>query len=212
MSAKHCKAFGLSISRRYTWAMTKALRLTAEIDPPRSDLTLGHYAILGLLRVQPTHGYEIARCFRDGTELGLVLPLDMNAVYALLKDLQAQGLIEGHQEVIGLRPARTVFHLSPNAQTRFLTWLAQPVERLRELRSAFLVKLYFCRDLGIEPTERLLAAQIQTTRAYLDHLSESQQATSAGSFARSVYASKIGAAGAALAWLDEERSALSGTA
>jgi hypothetical protein len=42
-----------------------------------------------------------------------------------------------------------------------------------ELRSAFLVKLYFCRALGVEATERLLA--------------------------------EIGAAGAALAWVDDER-------
>jgi DNA-binding PadR family transcriptional regulator len=189
--------------------MGKTLRLTADVDPPTSELTLGHYAILGVLRARPTHGYEIAQRFGDNTDLSLVLPLDRNSVYTLLKDLDSQGLIQGRREVIGLRPVRTVFSLTSDARTRFLAWATEPVERLRELRSAFLLKLYFCRELGAEPSARLLDAQVQTTRAYLEDVSQLMRASQLGSFTQSVYSSKLGAAEAALSWLLEESAHLS---
>jgi DNA-binding PadR family transcriptional regulator len=155
---------------------------------------LGEYAILGLLRERPMHGYEIARRFAADLDLGLVLPLDMSTVYALLKDLHEQGLIEGRRETVGLRPPRTVYSLTPQAEVLLDRWLGEPVARLREVRADLLVKLYFCRMVGDRQTARLLDAQIETSRAYLDRL---------GRLA-------AGAARATVAWLEEERGRFAG--
>lgn len=176
----------------------------------KAALTVAEYAILGILRERPMHGYEIARRFAADLDLGLVLPLDMSNVYAMLKDLHEQGLIEGRRERVGSRPPRTVFQLTDGAETQFLHWLEEPVGRLREVRSDLLVKLYFCRAIGARSTERLLDAQIGASTAYLERLMRLAAEAAAGSFERLVRDSKIGAARATVVWLEEERARLAG--
>ena len=113
-----------------------------------AGLSVGEYAVLGVLRERPMHGYDVSRRFIADLDLGLVLPMDMSTVYAILKELHEQGLIEGEREVVGLRPPRTVFQLTPEAEAQFLAWLREPVHRLREVRADLLLKLYFCRAAG----------------------------------------------------------------
>src|SRR3954447_23674923 len=105
-----------------------------------TGLSVGEYAVLGVLRERPMHGYDISRRFVADLDLGLVLPMDMSTVYAILKDLHEQGLIEGEREVVGLRPPRTVSQLTSDAEAQFLHWLEEPVHRLREIRADLLVK------------------------------------------------------------------------
>src|SRR5579885_3227493 len=126
----------------------------------KTGLSAGEYAILGVLRERPMHGYEVSRRFAADLDLGLVLPMDMSTVYAILKDLHEQGLIEGQRETVGLRPPRTVYQLTAEADAQFLRWLEEPVHRLREVRADLLVNLYFCRGLSRQATRALLDAQI----------------------------------------------------
>lgn len=174
----------------------------------RSGLTLGEYALLGVLREAPMHGYDIARRFAPDQDLALVLPMDMSNVYAMLKDLQEQGLIEGQRQVVGQRPPRTVFHLTPEAEAQFGQWLEEPVHRMRALRSDLLVKLYFCRAISVACTLRLLDAQIAASREYLNRLLRLAEESAPGSFERLVCDSKVGAARAAVIWLEDERQRL----
>src|ERR1700687_3308617 len=118
-------------------------------DMPKrtAGLSVGEYAVLGVLRERPMHGYEIARRFVADLDLGLVLPMDMSTVYAILKELHELGLIDGEREEVGLTPPRTGSQLTNGAEAQFLQWLTEPVHRLREVRADLLVKLYFCRAL-----------------------------------------------------------------
>lgn len=175
-----------------------------------SGLSLGEYAILGVLRERPMHGYEIARRFAADLDLGLVVPMDMSTVYALLKDLHEQGLIEGQREVVGLRPPRTVYTLIPEAETQFLHWLDEPVGRLREIRADLMVKLYFCRAIGRRCAIHLLDAQIAASRIYLDRVLSLAAQAERGSFERLVRDSKVSAAQATVAWLEAERQRTAG--
>lgn len=174
----------------------------------KSGLTPTEFAILGLLAAQPMHGYQIARHFTGAGDLSLVLPLDMSSVYGALRDLQEQGLIDGLRESAGARPPRTVFHLSAEARDLFDTWREEPVTRLREIRADFLLKLYFCRAAGPAAVVRLLDAQIAAGRAYRDRLAALITEDPPESFERLVRASKLSAAHATVAWLEQERARL----
>ena len=176
----------------------------------KAGLSLGDYAVLGILRERPMHGYDVARHFGPDRDLALVLPMEMSNLYAMLKDLQEQGLIEGEREIVGLRPPRTVFHLTAEAEEQFFTWLEEPVGRMREVRSDLLVKLYFCRAISPTVTRRLLDAQLSVSGSYLDRLTRLAQESTVDSFERLVYGSKIGAAQAAVRWLEAERARLGG--
>jgi len=175
-----------------------------------TSVSLGEYAVLGVLRERAMHGYEVSRRFVADLDLGLVLPMDMSTVYALLKDLHEQGLIEGQREVVGLRPPRTVYSLTPEAEAQFQRWLYEPVTRLREVRSELMVKLYFCRAIGSRCTARLLDAQIAASRIYLARVTRLAADVDPGSFERLVRASKVSAARATVAWLEDERAGLAG--
>ena len=170
-----------------------------------AGLSVGEYAVLGVLRERAMHGYEIARRFLADLDLGLVLPMDMSTVYAILKDLHDQGLIDGEREVVGLRPPRTVYQLTPEAETQFLHWLEEPVHRLREVRADLLVKLYFCRAISKQVTLRLLESQLVQSQTYLARAERLAAEAAVDSFERLVRASKVSAARGTLAWLEAER-------
>lgn len=171
----------------------------------RVNLAPAEYAILGLLHERPLHGYAIARHFAADLDLGLVCPQEMSNVYALLRDLQEQGLIVGERQQAGARPPRMVFHLTNEAEARLHSWLTEPVGRMREVRLDFLLKLYFCRRAGAQPAAALLDGQIAACEAYVARLDAAARSHPADAFEYLVAESKVTAARGVLAWLNEVR-------
>jgi PadR family transcriptional regulator AphA len=166
------------------------------------NLTPTAYAILGLLRERPMHGYEIAQHFKPEEDLGQVTPADMSTIYTFLKDLQEHGLIRGRRETVGARPPRTVFSPTEEAEPLFLDWVRRPVARIREVRSDFLLKLYFAQRLGPIVVKTLVTDQIATCQNYLERQHASVRSLEPTSFEAIVSESKLTAAESVLAWLD----------
>ena len=130
------------------------------------------YAILGLLESQPMHGYEMFQQFKNGA-LGQIVHLEMSQMYAFLKKLERLKYIEAQLEAQGPRPPRKIFRLTEQGRRTFFQWLKEPVERPREIRILFLIKLYFVRQFTPEETGSLIDQQIVACQNFLDHL-ESQ--------------------------------------
>jgi len=131
------------------------------------------YAILGLLESQPMYGYEMFQQFQQDT-LRQIVHLEMSQMYAFLKKLERLEFIEAELEPQGIRPPRRIFHLTDSGRTVFHEWLTTPVERPREIRVFFLLKLYFVRKIIPNQTARLIEREIVACRKFLDHL-ESQR-------------------------------------
>jgi PadR family transcriptional regulator, regulatory protein AphA len=142
------------------------------------------YAILGLLESQPMHGYEMFQQFKHGA-LGQIVHLEMSQMYAFLKKLERLKYIEAQLEAQGPRPPRKIFRLTTQGRLTFFQWLKEPVERPREIRILFLIKLYFVRQFTPQETGSLIDQQIVACQNFLNHL-ESQHAlpleTSDGAF------------------------------
>jgi DNA-binding PadR family transcriptional regulator len=170
--------------------------------PVHVNLTPTAYAILGLLRERPMHGYEIAQHFKPEEELGQVVPADMSTIYTFLKDLQEHGLIHGERVTVGARPPRTVFSLTAEAEPLFLDWLRRPVARMREVRLDFLLKLYFAQQRGAAEAKALVKAQIAACRDYLERQKTSTRSLDPVSFESLVAESKLTAAESMLEWLN----------
>lgn len=135
------------------------------------------YAILGLLEGQPMHGYEMFQQFGSGI-LRQIVHLEMSQMYAFLKKLERLEYIEAQLEPQGTRPPRKVFHLTPLGRDIFMQWLTEPVERPREIRLLFLIKLYFVQHIIPEQSADLVNKQITACLKFLNHL-ESQHLTTA---------------------------------
>ena len=157
-------------------------------------ISAAQYAILGLLRETPSHGYELQHWFTDDAELGAVLPLEQASLYAALKDLAARGLIGGTETREGLRPPRTVYALTAEGRRLLERWMSQPVERLRQVRLDFLLKMYFARKRGGTAARALLDAQIAACHQYLANLEARAAELDPDDFAYLVVESRTSAA------------------
>ena len=113
--------------------------------------------VLGLLDGEPQHGYALfARIQRD---LSDVWHIGMNRLYALLEEMEAAGLIAGHDEQAGNRPPRLVFRPTAKGKRVFERWLNEPSARMSDLRIDFPPKLYFAMQRGPAHVATLVSAQ-----------------------------------------------------
>ncbi|HEV2579530.1 MAG TPA: helix-turn-helix transcriptional regulator [Ktedonobacteraceae bacterium] len=164
------------------------------------------YAILGLLEHQPMHGYEMFQQFQDGI-LGQVVHLEMSQMYAFLKKLERLGHIEAELEPQGTRPPRKIFHLTDQGRAVFQDWLTTPVERPREIRLLFLLKLYFAQSIMPRQVSHLVELELAACQKFLAHLEAQRLPTSSSGdtafLERVVLHSRIHQTRALLNWLRE---------
>jgi DNA-binding PadR family transcriptional regulator len=158
------------------------------------------------------HGYEMFQQFEEGT-LGKIVRLEMSQMYAFLKKLERLKYIESHLEMQGTRPPRKIFHLTELGYDLFLHWLTQPVEKPRDIRILFLIKLYFIQQFLPHKIASLIEQEILTCQHFLEHL-ESKQGSSPGDtdfFDHVVLRSRIHQTRALLDWMQELQTELAGT-
>ncbi len=128
--------------------------------------------LLGLLKAQPAHGYELLETFRDPAHLGHIWNMSTSQLYAVLKRLEEGGLISGAPIPQPNAPARTEYHLTERGETRLEEWLAEthPPTSIHRIRVQFLSRLYIAALLD-RPAEAIIQRQ-QT--ACQDQLAEIQ--------------------------------------
>ncbi|HYO87072.1 MAG TPA: PadR family transcriptional regulator, partial [Candidatus Limnocylindrales bacterium] len=131
--------------------------------------------ILGLLCIQPMHGYELLRRFHDRGELGSIWRLSTSQLYAVLKRLADGGWITGQHVATPLAPERTEYSITERGRERLLTWLAEPVPSpsVRTVRVEFVSRLILARALHF-PLEGMIRAQRAACASRLDDLRQSR--------------------------------------
>jgi DNA-binding PadR family transcriptional regulator len=162
-------------------------------------------ALLGLLRREPRHGYELAREFGPDTPLGEVVHLEMSMLYALLKKLERDGLVRSAMQMQETRPPRKIFELTEDGHQTLDNWLASPVERTRDLRLEFLLKLYIARDADPQLAEALIASQHDICGRHVESLREQIDAEQ-DAFRRLVLEMRMAQNVALLDWLAKARA------
>ena len=175
---------------------------------PRRSHQLGaaDHALLGLLRLGPRHGYELAPYFMSDGALGLVCTLGVSRLYALLHTLEELGLVHAESSMVSGGPPRKVFSLTEAGVSAFEAWLDQPIRRLRQIRQDFLLKLYFSQQLAGHDTTALIDRQLMVSRSVADELAAAAAAEAPHSFAGMVYESRLAMAQATTSWLESERA------
>lgn len=166
------------------------------------------YVLLGLLAVQPSHGYDLHQ--RLSGELGQVWHIHQNQVYNLLKRLEARGDICGTLQAQDKRPSRVLYQLTPEGRARFEAWLDTPTGiSARAIRVEFVSRLYFAQRSSQVMVDRLVAAQIDATRQGLSRLKAVYTRLPPGQvFNRLGMDLRIRQLESILDWLEECRAAL----
>jgi PadR family transcriptional regulator AphA len=125
-----------------------------------SALSLADWVVLGVIAAEPTHGFAVARELAADGELGRIWTVPRPIVYRSLATLAEHALVEETGVAAGARgPRRTLFRITRSGRTALRGWLAEPVEHVRDVRGAFLVKLALLDRAG-EPRARLVQRQI----------------------------------------------------
>ena len=158
----------------------------------------GEFGVLGLLAIRPMYGYEMARYF-DRDDLHDVCPIEQSLLYTYVRNVEERGLVTGIEERVGNRPPRKTYSLTDSGRQLVDLWLRQTVDRMREVRLVFLLKLYFLSEIDPAGERDLLRRQIDVCDAYQARLAARVAETQG--FHRLVAQSKHSAAEATSKWL-----------
>jgi PadR family transcriptional regulator AphA len=141
-------------------------------DMKRSTSHL-EYALLGLLARTPAHGYELNKQLKTLPALGRVWYLKQANLYALLDKLEGQGLIEVQRLDETGYPPRKIYALTSAGEKALSSWVKMPVDRPREMRQEFLLRLYFARQHSHQAASELLEKQRQILEGWLEEIQKS---------------------------------------
>lgn len=123
----------------------------------------------------------------------------MNRLYALLREMEASGLITGRAEQPGARPTRRIFAISAAGRSRFERWMHEPCRAMRDMRIDFPPKLYFALRRGPQDVAELIQSQRTACAAEITRIAA---LSVTDDFRRAVYELRLGQLRAALEWLD----------
>jgi DNA-binding PadR family transcriptional regulator len=162
------------------------------------------HAVLGLLAIEPRHGYELAKEFAPDTVLGDIVHLEAGMLYAHLKKLAREGWVDAQLEHQEARPARRVFVLTPEGEAELGRWLSEPVDKTRDIRLEFLLKLYLARRTDPEIVPRLVSEQQAICAQFIESL-EQQIDDEQDGFHRLVLEMRLAQNRALAGWLKQAR-------
>ena len=122
-------------------------------------LAPGEWAVLALTSEGPTHGFAVAKALGPKGEIGEVWAVSRPLVYRALDALVERGLVaRGAVEPGDRGPQRRSLKATASGRRSVRTWLFEPVEHVREVRSQLMLKLLFIERSGLD-SRPLLEAQ-----------------------------------------------------
>lgn len=174
----------------------------------RPSFSPTEYALLGLFQEEPCHGYAAYQSMSAPGGLGDVWRIKQSHFYALTNRLADAGYLRFELQPQPPRPPRKVFQLTESGRAQLATWRETPVASGRELRLAFLAKLYFAQQAGPAEVQRLIACQRDLCRGWLATVAGAGQSETSEPFAALVRSFRQGQIEAMLSWLDMCEAAL----
>ncbi|MET1075219.1 MAG: PadR family transcriptional regulator [Umezawaea sp.] len=127
-------------------------------------MSLGH-SLLGLLRQEPRHGYDLKRAYDD--HFGQARPLPYGQVYATLSRLLKNGLIEESGVQPGNGPDRKRYAITTDGVTDVDLWLGRPENPELYLQSTLYSKVVIALLAGrdaVDVVDTQRAAHLRSMR------------------------------------------------
>ena len=169
---------------------------------PRSALPLRlEYVILGLVRRQPIHGYELLQRWNEPNGISMVWRVKQGLLYAALEKLEQLGNLDSLLIPGDSSPPRKEYRITAAGEQAFLDWMKTPVSAARDFRQDFLARLFFRQDVDPVVAEALFSQQEIICQRWLASL-EKRFDASAG-FERQVFTFRTCQVQGILNWLKE---------
>jgi DNA-binding PadR family transcriptional regulator len=160
-------------------------------------------AILGLLKEQAIHGYQLKKRLAD--TLGSFWVVSYGSLYPTLKRLLREGAVEMvfPKEQVGRR--KNVYRITDKGEALFAELLERAGQEATEDKSGFQVRLTFFQYLKPETRIRLLERRRAFLEGRFSHLKESVQRLKEGidSYTLSLMNHELTATENDIRWLDD---------
>jgi DNA-binding PadR family transcriptional regulator len=129
--------------------------------------------ILGILRGQPLHGYEIKQVIEE--HMGDWTSIAFGSIYFALARLTEEGLVEkAGTEQEGGRPSRTIYRITPAGQEEFLRLLRAVWREPERHYYAIDLGLAFMEALPLQEIKEYLRQRVAALEKTVDHVEEHQ--------------------------------------
>lgn len=123
------------------------------------------YAILGVLSVAPSSGYDIKK-FCDKS-ISHFWNENFGHIYPVLKNMELEELISKEVEYTEGKPPRNIYSITEKGRSELREWLQLPVENA-PLRVEQLIKLFFGGNINIEYSIRMIEAEKASCKEKLE--------------------------------------------
>jgi DNA-binding PadR family transcriptional regulator len=134
----------------------------------RSDQSLTDWVVLGIVAEGPTHGWAVTRELAPDGPLGRIWTVRRPLVYRALAALEERGSIEACGEEQSERgPVRTLVRTTAAGRGALRHWLGAPVAHVRDVRTAFLIKVTLLERSG-RPIDDLVQRQLDELQSVFD--------------------------------------------
>jgi DNA-binding PadR family transcriptional regulator len=126
-------------------------------------------AILGLLKEEPMHGYQLSQELTE--QHGGLFRVSFGSLYPTLRRLEREGAIERVPSDRTTGRRKTVYRITPEGERSFLEWLEEPQDDQAE-DTRFKMRVAFFRYLPPETRVRLLERRRQRLDLRLAEINE----------------------------------------
>ena len=131
------------------------------------------YAILGLLNQKEMTGYDLMKQFES--TLCEFWSAKHSQIYPELKKLTEEGSIAYRQESSDHGQDKKLYHITPEGQQDFMTWLSSETPTQPTPKDISRLKIFFCSCLSPEDRRFMLEEQVYKHTARLKHLQNNQK-------------------------------------
>jgi PadR family transcriptional regulator, regulatory protein AphA len=169
---------------------------------PRPALPLRlEFVLLGLIRRQPIHGYELLQIWNQPQSIGMIWSVKPGPLYASLEKLELLGYLESELLPGDSSPNRKEYIITSSGEKVFVGWMQTPVPAARDFRQDFLAKMYFSADVEAVVLRDLFDRQKLLCQRWL--ISLQQQMLNGTEFEQQVFSFRIQQVQFILEWLQE---------
>lgn len=136
------------------------------------DLADRKLLLLGLLRIEEMHGYQLNQFLEE--HLDFLTDLKPSTAYYTLEKLSAQGLVSTRTEQVGNRPPRQIYEITQAGEIEYQRLLRLNLAKYDPGESADDLGVAFIDDLPVDDALRLLSTKRHAVVGRLERLQQLQ--------------------------------------
>jgi PadR family transcriptional regulator, regulatory protein AphA len=134
----------------------------------RPELPVTSYAVLGLLTYGEHSGYDLLKLIENS--IGFFFTPAKSQIYGELKRLVSVGYARERTVSQDRRPDKRIYAITPRGHEALRDWLESAEVPPEEIKSPFMVKLFFGRHMSRESLLAQLKRVREEARDKLEHL------------------------------------------